>query len=540
MKRKLLLIGIFLLLSVGIVVAVPSGGDCDHLSNPVPSDGASDVIITAKGVQTCIDVDPPAGCSLNITFQWYDFDSYFDAWFDYLAVNTSQTLCAWNTNVTCFTEGDYPVFAWRVLTEFDCDGQSYDVSECYYEFTPEECDLFYIYPALNTTDVCPCCDHICFGINNENGNNMNATIYGSYDGVNYFTWNKYFNISNGTYCFCMDDVYLAPTPEKKGEWIGASGIQAPGAKPADLVQHGCGISWEFSDNQEEEIQFTVRVPQRINLSYDVTLDMGWSSPATNKMCNWNLTYSTTELNEDTGKACEYYQDILVESSATAHGLITKRYYLTEINNTDRCIHFTIERDGNDPTDNLSDVANLHGICFSYYLDTNSIHIENATSPMRYNTTYFWYVNVTDTVTGESNVSDVYWFTTEDNTSHCPCGKEDLTTILNESLETEEEIEIEQEEMEEKEMISIIFMLIGIGLLVLGLLMEAFHRGDKEYDQIITIVFVLSMVFLFVAGASFLTAGVGQYVAYVWLNFVLGFLVLIFVAMKAFDFLESEE
>ena len=566
MIKKILLffvIFFFLMLVSNSVSGVGDDYDeCSHLSNPVPANGETNANITDKGVQTCITVTPPDNCSLNITFIWFDFENYYDAWSDYrdgigphpeyhdyehnysqwTNVNTTRQLCAWNDNVTCYKEGAYPYFAWGVLTEYNCSGQSPEESLCTYGFKPEECDLFYIYPALNRTDVCPCCDHICFGINNENGSNMNATIYGSYDGVNYFTWNKYFNISNGTYCFCMDDVYLAPTPEKKGEWIGANGIQAPGAKPAEIVQHGCGISWEFSDNQEEEIQFTVRVPQRINLSYDVTLDIGWSSPATNKMCNWNLTYSTTELNEDTEKACEYYQDILVESSSTAHGLTMKRYYITEINSTDKCIHFTLERDGNDATDNLSDVANLHGICFSYYLDNDLLHVANATSPMRYNTTYYWYVNITDTITGESTESDIFTFRTEENPEECPCNESSITNIINESF-TEENI-IEEEEEENNMIISVgmAMFIIAIFLFILGIVMEIFNRGEEAYDNAVIIIFIMGIIFFFTAGATFFyhAQTVNEfYMAYAWLNFILGFLAVAIAVLKGANALENQ-
>lgn len=225
MKKIVVLFGLVLLFVSDFALAVPPGDDCDHLSDPVPSDGAEDVVITAKGVQTCITVTPPAGCSVNITFQWYDFNGYFDAWFDYLEgggpypdyydyefnfsswsdVNTTETLCAWNSNVTCFTEGDYPVFRWRVLTEFDCGGQDYEVAECYFDFYPEECDVVRVYPAVNSTGVCPCCDNMCVSVVNEFGHNMNLSFYrndSQFD--SFYLVNQLFGVGNGSYCFCLD------------------------------------------------------------------------------------------------------------------------------------------------------------------------------------------------------------------------------------------------------------------------------------------------------------------------------------------------
>ena len=417
-----------------------AGGYTAHMVVNSPTYGEEDVAITAKGVQTCINITVPTGCVVNVTFQWYNYSGGdYGVWTNYgniSLVSHTQDICFWNANVSCATENWWSeYFHWRVVANFTCPGGDYQ-EILYSYFNPEDCPRFrYIYPNFNES-VCPCCSSICLGINNTNGNPMNLTFYGSYDEEHYFIWNKYYNVSNGTYCFCMDSVYLEPSADKQGEWVGASGIQAAGTKPATLAKHGCGISWEFADNLEKEVQFTVRIPQRMNLSYPVTLDIGWSSPTADRVCNWNLTYSTTALDEDTYVACEYYQDVLAWSSATVDGLVMYRYYIDEIADDDRCIHFSLQRDGNDLTDNLSDVANLHGICFSYYLDNDLIHVENATSPMRYNTTYYWYVNVSDTVTGEYNESDIYYFTTAEDIADCPCyGNSSMSDVQVEQIAT---------------------------------------------------------------------------------------------------------
>ena len=437
-----------------------------YIGSPSPWRGEEDVPITANGVQTCINITITPGCIANITFEWLNYQMVYDDWLEWAYaqdwwdwesidwdsepstmndsywfsyynesyISHTQDICYNNTNVTCLTDNDW-VSAyqdWRVIANFTCGKTEYNTT-CYYYYETEHCPISYIYPASpNGTGICPCCDSICFNASNEYGHNMNVTIYGSDDGTHYFTWNKYFNISNSSQCFCFCNQYLEPTPSKEGEWIGANGIQAPGAKPADLVQHGCSISWEFSDNLEEEIQFTVRIPQRMNFSLPVTLDIGWSSPATDKMCNWNLTYSLTQLDEDTYEACEYYQDVLTESSLVADGLTMYRFYLTEMVSGDRCFHFTLQRDGNDPSDNLSDVANLHGTCFSYYLDDDVIHIENATKPMQYNTTYYWYINVTDVETGEGTETDIFQFRTAEEPSLCPCGYNATLSLIEDT------------------------------------------------------------------------------------------------------------
>lgn len=399
-----------------------------YIDNHSPECGETDVVITAKGVQTCVDIWIPSGCYANITFYWLNWSlPGWQAYAEWDLATTTTTYCAWNDNVTCSIDGDIrTLFIWRVVAEYNCPQQNYSwTSYSLCNFRAEECPLFFIHPDHNSTDVCPCCDTMCIGINNENGNPMNATIYLREIGGSFYVANKYSNITNGTYCFCLSDTFLEPEPEPKGEWIGASGIQAPGVKPATLVKQGCSCAWEFSDNQEEEISFNVRIPAHINLSYPVNLDIGWSSPTASKECNWNLTYDITALDEDTSAGCEYYRDVLPVSSATTDGLTMTTFDITEIVAGDRCIHFNLERDGNDPNDNLSDVAHLYGICFRSYIDYGHIILDAMKKPMQYNTTYEWYINVTDMITGDYEVSDVFNFTTADNLSECPCGEDEI-------------------------------------------------------------------------------------------------------------------
>jgi len=170
------------------------------------------------------------------------------------------------------------------------------------------------------------------------------------------------------------NVEIPPAQESKdftirqGVWLGASGIQAPGTKPATLVNVGCDGAWEFADNQEQTISFNIRVPTNINLTQTVVLIIGWTSPSINLNCNWNVTYTITGLHEDVSVPCEYYRDFITNSSQIENGLVTTYFNITEIKQSDKCIHMRIERDGNDATDTLSDVAHLHGICMRYYVD----------------------------------------------------------------------------------------------------------------------------------------------------------------------------
>ena len=221
MQRKKKLIGtiavVLLLLSFcGSAAAIPGnvGGGCAHFNDPVPSNGERDVAIGPKGVQTCINVTVDAGCTVNVTFQWLDESAYQAAWLDWFldwpyggpmpqwtddefwfnysswtGLQASQQLCEYNENVTCAVNGSWPWRDWRVVASFVCAGPTYYNETCYYWFMAEDCPLFYIYPPWNATNVCPCCDAMCVGINNLYGHPMNLTIYRSSGIVDVYGYN---------------------------------------------------------------------------------------------------------------------------------------------------------------------------------------------------------------------------------------------------------------------------------------------------------------------------------------------------------------
>jgi len=60
-----------------------------------------------------------------------------------------------------------------------------------------------IHPENNSIDVCPCASSICVGVG-EYYDYINMTVYGrSQYEANYSIWNKYINISDGYFCFCL-------------------------------------------------------------------------------------------------------------------------------------------------------------------------------------------------------------------------------------------------------------------------------------------------------------------------------------------------
>ena len=82
--RYLFVSSVILLFFVSSIQAVPPEDDdgCEYISDISPADYAEDVVITAKGVQTCITITPPDDCTVNVTFMWGDFESYYEAWLE--------------------------------------------------------------------------------------------------------------------------------------------------------------------------------------------------------------------------------------------------------------------------------------------------------------------------------------------------------------------------------------------------------------------------------------------------------------------------
>jgi len=238
----------------------PPDGTCEndtgYITNGNPVNEEEDVvIIPGKGVQTCINVTVPSGCEANITLQWLNWSLYFDIWLEWAyeqdwwwgfidwdteptwdndslwsnysnwTINTSQQLCAYNINVTCFTLGNYETqwFDWRIIANFTCpNNETYNTS-CYYYFTAEECSITHIFPPSPNGTACPCCSPLCIEINNEFGNPMNITVYRN-DSMNetFYIVDKYIEVPNGTYCFCLcghvDDIYYPMRYNETYHW----------------------------------------------------------------------------------------------------------------------------------------------------------------------------------------------------------------------------------------------------------------------------------------------------------------------------------
>jgi len=153
------------------------------------------------------------------------------------------------------------------------------------------------------------------------------------------------------------------------DWIDASEFGKNPAKSPTIVKHGSGVALEFADGQELEALFNFKIPCGAKIGEDIDILIGWSSPAVSKVADLEFTYSVTALGEDTSVAGTQIQQYAT-SSSVANGLSIAIFVIPASvwDKDDVCFHCSIQRDGNDANDTLSDVFNLLGVCIQYKRD----------------------------------------------------------------------------------------------------------------------------------------------------------------------------
>jgi len=108
------------------------------------------------------------------------------------------------------------------------------------------------------------------------------------------------------------------------------------------------------------------------------------------------------------------------------------------------------------------------------------YIEDATieehHPLRYNETYYWYVNITDTVTGEQTDSTIYQFRTAERPELCPCGLDALKSATGRG----EIIRFGSL----NDLASIAFILAIVALLLIVVLYHKRNNKKEENEEVI--------------------------------------------------------
>jgi len=155
---------------------------------------------------------------------------------------------------------------------------------------------------------------------------------------------------------------------KKSLWLPFEVLKAPGTKPADYVDHGIAGAWSFSDGTDDTVVFLAEVPPDMDRSVSPTLKIGWSTntTATNETAVWQFEYLWMAPGEDTTAAAQDSLTVNSNAIAQANGLIIAE--ITGIDApdaTDVCVHCRLKRLGADGDDDLTDTAEVHGVCLSY-------------------------------------------------------------------------------------------------------------------------------------------------------------------------------
>jgi hypothetical protein len=158
----------------------------------------------------------------------------------------------------------------------------------------------------------------------------------------------------------------ALVPVTRDVWLPFNALKAPGTKPATFKEWGIAGVWEFSDGTDDTIVANVKFPYDMDMTVAPTVIVGWSTntAVTSEKARWQLEYLYTAAGEHT-KANPQGQ-IYVDSNAIgqADGLIVVTFPAMDTpGSTDACMHMRVKRLG--VTDNLTDTAELHGLCMSY-------------------------------------------------------------------------------------------------------------------------------------------------------------------------------
>ena len=150
-------------------------------------------------------------------------------------------------------------------------------------------------------------------------------------------------------------------------WMSAESFQAPGTKPAALVEYGIGYSWEFTDGTDDTLFARFPLPYDMDRSVAPVVKIGWSTPtASAGNCRWQIECLYRAQNEAMDAAAD---ETLVDNfaaSGTAKGLIVSSQTLSSApSSTDVCLSLRIKRRADDENDTLGEDNHLHGVCFEY-------------------------------------------------------------------------------------------------------------------------------------------------------------------------------
>jgi len=260
-------------------------------------------------------------------------------------------------------------------------------------------DINWLHPANNSNNICPCNGSICFNISNPGGNNMNVTIYYTTAGYAGFYYRinilEFQNISNGTYCICIDNLYPS--------------AHATGYSTSNVSAAATDTWYNFSFDNFESVNIegtgsavTIPYTGHYNLEYWIATKNDEAAPKgdvialrmTNNGHEINASYRQVDfINQDEEK----YISSRCHDEFDAGDIINFQYIVNDLS----C---QIVMEGDYTTNDTNAYA--------------SIEFIGESLGIIYNQNYYWYINVTNYNDAGGNESIPRVFTTSTNITNC--------------------------------------------------------------------------------------------------------------------------
>jgi hypothetical protein len=154
-------------------------------------------------------------------------------------------------------------------------------------------------------------------------------------------------------------------------WVPFNALKAPGTNPAIFKEWGISGVWEFTDGTDDTIVFNIAIPLDMDRTVVPAIRIGWSTNTAviTETAVWQLEYLYRKIGEDTTAVAQATVTVNSNADAQANGFNIAAFPALALPDADDfCIHCRIKRLGADPADDLTDTAELHGVCFMYISD----------------------------------------------------------------------------------------------------------------------------------------------------------------------------
>lgn len=150
-------------------------------------------------------------------------------------------------------------------------------------------------------------------------------------------------------------------------WIDANSFQAPGTKPATLVEYGLSSAWEFSDLTDDTLYARIHLPDNIDISENLSTCFAWATPAIDAYCKWQIETQYLSPGDDVdSNSPDSTITNVVKSSGTADALkVTNIGSCSTFSETDEILTMRIKRRADSVSDTLATDAYLLGIYIRY-------------------------------------------------------------------------------------------------------------------------------------------------------------------------------